>query len=80
MRFFKKKAKPEDDILNEELLHNHLGEIVRIVDQFIRCNSYPEVTLYLALKCYKMIEREHRKLGTKYLKERIDLGEGIIQI
>lgn len=34
----------------------------------------------MAYKCYKMIEREHRKLGSKYLKERVELTEAVIQI
>lgn len=34
----------------------------------------------MAYKCYTMIEREHRKLGTKYLKERVELSEAVVQI
>jgi hypothetical protein len=54
--------------------------MVRIISKFIQNNAYPEITLYVALKCYKMLEREHRKLGNQYLKERVDLTEAVIQI
>lgn len=53
-KFFKKKQTNDN---NYEELHQNLFEIVKIIDKFIKNNSYPEITLNIALKCYKLIER-----------------------
>jgi len=41
---------------------------------------FPEITLVVALKCYKLVEREHQNLGSQYLNERVSLAEAVIQI
>ena len=55
-RGFRKKRPDENNGSNDEL-HQSFIEIISIIDNFVRSNTNPTITLYVALKCYKFIER-----------------------
>ena len=54
-RGFKKKRLDENN--QNDDLHQSFVDIIGIVDNFVRSNVQPSVTLFIALKCYKFIER-----------------------